>query len=49
MRTINYRQEMAESMKTLFVNNVRSTGRENGLIKACPYGKQTQVQYINLA
>jgi len=26
-----------------------SRGRENGLNKACLYGKQTQVQYINLA
>jgi hypothetical protein len=40
MRTINYRQEMAESMKTLFVNNVRSTTRECGLIKAYPYVKR---------
>jgi hypothetical protein len=37
---------MAESMKTLFV---MSSGRENGLNKAYPYGKQTQVQYLNLA
>ena len=39
---------MAESINTLFVNNVMSTGRENGLNKAYPDGKQTQVQYINL-
>jgi hypothetical protein len=37
---------MAEKMKTLFV---MSRGRENGLNKAYPDGKQTQVQYINLA
>jgi hypothetical protein len=37
---------MTESMKTLFV---MSRGRENGLNKAYPNGKQTQVQYINLA
>jgi len=46
MRTINYGQEMAESMNTLFVISRR---RENGVNKAYPYGKQTQVQYINLA
>ena len=37
---------MTENMKTLFV---MSSGRENGLNKAYPNGKQTQVQYINLA
>ena len=48
MRTINYTQDMAESTNTLFVNNAMSTGRENGLNKAYLYGKQAQVQYINL-
>jgi hypothetical protein len=48
MRTINYTQDIAESTITLFVNNVMSTGRENGLNKAYPYGKQGQVQYLNL-
>ena len=37
---------MAGSINTLFV---MSRERENGLNKAYPKGKQTQVQYINLA
>jgi hypothetical protein len=46
MCTINYREEMAESMK--FKRSLFCQGKGTRLNKTYPYGKQAQVQYINL-